>query len=399
MRRLVLTLGALIAIAAGGAGAGAWWSTAREAPGWPILVQQSDGNLLLVKREGAPQQLTTDADGQNIAYLFATPAPDGRSFAAVRTSAGGQAASLIVRELNGAERTLYNDPRSSPFYLSWAPDSQKLAFLSSSATTMTLQGVDARGGTPAKQIAPGAPSYFSWSPDSAQLMMHIGGGTPQSSLQLYDWGSAAPRPIDVAPAQFNAPSWLPDGRRAVVALQQDAGAALVTIDTAGQVVQKLAALPGDALFVTAPDAANVAYIAVNGPQPGQLHVVRADGTQDRTIASSPTVTFFWSPRGDRLAFLSVSETNPISTRQEFPQLQWSVLSLADGTLQRFDAFQPSPAFINILPYFDQYAQSIRLWNPGGTQLLYGTNDGVWMLDTATSKTQRVSDGVLGVWMK
>jgi hypothetical protein len=74
------------------------------------------------------------------------------------------------------------------------------------------------------------------------------------------------------------------------------------------------------------------------------------------------------------------------------------LTLADGKLAAYDPFVPSAAFTSLLPYFDQYAQSIRLWDPTGTQLLYASDQGVHVIDVVNQKTQRVSDGVLGMWM-
>lgn len=402
MRRLLLAFGALVVVAFGSAGAGAWWYTARTFERWPILVQQSNGNLLLADQFGKTRPLTTDADGQTLSYLFATPAPDGRSVAtvAVRNSAQDPSAALMVHRLAGPPITLYDEAGSSPFYLSWSPDSQKLAFLASSETGMTLHAVSSSGGETSKRIAPGQPSYFAWAPNSDRMILHIGGGTPLDGLFLYEWGANKPTRIKATPALFNAPSWLPNGEAAIVALQQPSGATLATVDTQGTIVQRIADLHGGTLFVPSPDASQIAYIALAGNIPGQLHVVRSDGSDDRSFAPAPTFAFFWSPQGDKLAFLSFDEEiRAISTRQEFPAVRWNVLTLATGKVQPFEPFQPSINFINLLPYFDQYAQSIRLWNASGTQLLYESTNGVHTLDVTTGQEQRVSDGVMGMWME
>ncbi len=401
MRRLLLALVALLALAAGSAGAGAWWHSAREAQLWPILVQQSDGNLLLANHQGQTRPLTTDADGQTRLYLFAAPAPDGNSIAlvALRNAAQQRSAALEVLRLDGQRVTVYDDPTNSPFYLSWAPDSQKLAFLTSNESSMTLWAVPSSGSASAEQIAQGEPFYFTWSPNSKQLLLHIGGGTPSDSLQLYRWGTAQPELINAKPAMFNAPSWLLNGEHAVVALQQPSGPQLVTIDTQGDIVQQLVRLNGGTLFTVSPDASQVAYIALNGPTPGQLHVVQLDGRNDRSFNPAPIFAFFWSAKGDKLAFLSmVDEVDTISTRQDFPHLRWNVLTVQDGKVESFQPFQPSTAFIDLLPYFDQYAQSIRLWDPTGRHLLYASTSGVFTLDVTTGQTTRVSSGVLGMWM-
>lgn len=402
MRRLLLVLGALLAITAGSAGAGRLWYAARAAGQWPILVQQADGNLRLVNQQGQGRQLTTDADGQQLSYLYSAPAPDGQSVAtvAIRNNPQNPSTVLMVHSLDGRRATLFDDPDHSPFYLSWSPDSRKVAFLASSGMGMTLHAVAANGEEQAKEIAPGGPSYFAWSSDSERLLMHIGGGTPLDSLLVYQWGAEKPEIIDAKLAYFNTPTWLSNDQQALVALQQDGDAALAAIDTQGKVVQQLVKLKTGTLFIPSPDAKQIAYVSLAEGSIGHLHVVDVDGKNDRTISRIPTLTFFWSPQGDKLAFLTVAQdVQAISTRQQFPSVRWNVLTLADGKLAAYEPFVPSAAFTSLLPYFDQYAQSIRLWDRTGSQLLYASDEGVHVIDVVNQRTQRVSDGVLGMWME
>ena len=52
-----------------------------------------------------------------------------------------------------------------------------------------------------------------------------------------------------------------------------------------------------------------------------------------------------------------------------------------------------------MQFFDQFAQSVRLWNRTSDQLLYADDAGVWRADVATGATRKVADGVLGLWMQ
>jgi TolB protein len=77
--------------------------------------------------------------------------------------------------------------------------------------------------------------------------------------------------------------------------------------------------------------------------------------------------------------------------------------MPSGELQPLVAFRPTRSFLFILPYFDQYAQSIRLWSPDSRYLVYSHQDsaqqaGIWVVDTEGEEApRRLADGVLAVW--
>jgi TolB protein len=404
MQRLVQALSMLVALILGIISAGALWTTADSQPGWSIVVQRRDGNLMLVDEQGRTKALTSDADGRTLIYRFPTPAPDGSSIAtiALRHNAADVSSSLQVHPLDGQPSTLYARENSHPFYLSWSPDSRKIAFLADDPAGMTLRGVQIDARTDATLIAPGSPSYFAWSPDSRRLLLHIGGGAPSGSLQLYDWGADRPRPLSAMPARFQTPIWLPDGKQALAVVRQSSGSALATLDAQGGITRQIASVNDTTVFVATPDASHVAYLAFGGDQPGELHVLRLSDGNDRIIGSN-VVTCFWSPDGRALAFLTLpqqgeAQTIALSRQQPGLRMRWNVLRLGDGALSSFDLFEPSREFLELLPFFDQYAQSIRLWDRSGSRLLFATSNGVYTLDVATGENHLVGDGLLGVWL-
>lgn len=404
MRRLAKMLSVVLAIAAGGLSAGSWYSLGPTQRIWPMVIQLSDGNLVLADEQGQTLPLTSDADGLRLAYMFPTPAPDGRSVAAVAVqhSAGSASAALIVVGVDGQRTTIFDQPDRSPFYLSWSPDSAKIAFLTGTTDGMTLHAARTDGQERARQIAPGQPSYFAWSPNSQRLLLHIGGSAGEGgSLQLYEWGADDPQPLTTPPGRFQTPGWLPDGQHAFAVVQQGDGAALATIDAQGAVQQRLTQVSDSTLFVPSPDASRLAYVTLSQNGTGQLHVLRSDGSDNQQIDGSAIVTCFWSPNSAQLAFLSVAgdEFQTIGLRQRVPQLRWSVLDVADGGVRDFAPFQPSITFLSLLPFFDQYAQSHRVWDPSGTRLLYADEQGVQALDVRSGQVQRIGPGVLGLWME
>ena len=401
MRRLGQALSMVIALLLGILSAGAWWTSARTPETWPIVVQQSDGNLALVDGNGKLRALTSDANGSTLMYRFPTPAPDGRSIASValRHTATSISSKLMIHRLDGAPVTLYEQPDSHPFYLSWSPDSSKLAFLANDRAGMALHGVQIDGQQQATLIAPGEPSYFAWSPDSRQLLLHIGGAAPTGSLQIYDWGAAEPRPLAALPAMFQTPAWLPDGKQTLAIIRQPTGATLAALTGQGEIAQRLATVSDSTVFVATRDASHIAYIAYTQETLGELHILRAADGNDRAIKSG-VVTCFWSPAGDTLAFLTLAESGEAQTialQQNRLRVRWNVLNLQDGAARSFELFEPSQEFLDLLPFFDQYAQSIRLWDRSGSRLLYAETDGVYTLDVRSGQSQQVSDGVLGLW--
>lgn len=402
MRRLVRALSMIVALVLGILSAGAIWTTASTQPGWSIVVQRRDGNLMLVDDQGQTKALTTDANGQTILYRFPTPAPDGNSIAtiALRHDVTYASSSLVVHPLDGKPTTLYTEENSHPFYLSWSPDSSKIAFLANDPPGMILRGVQIDAQNEATLIAPGQPSYFAWSPDSSQLLLHIGGAAPSGSLQIYDWGTDKPRPLPAIPALFQTPIWFPDGKQALAVVRQASGSALATLDTQGSVTREITAVSDSTMFVSTTDASQIAYITFGEDSPGELHVLQLADGNDRIIRSG-VVTCFWSPTGDSLAFLTLpdrGEAQTVAQAQQNVRMRWNVLRLSDGDLRSFDLFTPSREFLELLPFFDQYAQSIRLWDPSGSRLLFATTDGVYTLDVNSGENRVVSDGVLGVWL-
>lgn len=402
MRRLIRALSMIVALALGILSAGTIWMTASAQPGWSIVVQQRDGNLMLLDEQGQTKALTSDANGQSILYRLPTPAPDGKSVAtiALRHGVTYVSSSLVVHPLDGKPTTLYTQEDSHPFYLSWSPDSSKIAFLANDPPGMILRGVQIDAQSEATLIAPGQPSYFAWSPDSSRLLLHIGGAAPTGSLQIYDWGTDKPRPLAAMPAFFQTPIWFPDGKQALAVVHQESGSALATLDTQGSITRQIVPMSDSTMFVSTPDASRIAYITFGEDTPGELHVLQVADGKDRVIRSG-VVTCFWSPTGDSLAFLTLpdrGEAQTIAQTQPSLRMRWNVLRLSDGDLRSFELFTPSREFLELLPFFDQYAQSIRLWDRSGSRLLFATSDGVYTLDVNSGQSRLVSEGVLGVWL-
>lgn len=405
MRRAVVATITLSGMILGIVAAGLGWWIARGSTEPVVLIQQADGNLLLADGRDRLRPLTHDADGARQSYAFPVPAPDGRSVAYVSTvhGSGVVTSSLIVEELRSDRRTIFQSTSDRPFYLHWSPDSQQIAFLASNGHGMILRTVNTAGEPAARVVTPGEPSYFAWTPDSRRLLLHTGGDPPDGSLAVFALGDSAPRKWKTAPGSFRAPAWLDDGHTAVAVVAADGGPALARVRDDGTVIQRLVTAERGMVFVVAPAGKQLAYVPLEPRRFGNLHIVALDGSRERELGTGPALTALWSPDGTRIAYITFADdgdTQAISTRaQAAPKLAWHVLDVASGRSTRLATFVPSAEFFNLLPFFDQYAQSIRLWDKMSRRLMYADERGVWTLDVKTGEAHRLASGVLGMWIE
>ena len=128
------------------------------------------------------------------------------------------------------------------------------------------------------------------------------------------------------------------------------------------------------------------------------------------------IAFFWSPNSTKIAY--VSPTNDgisINTRvnslidfdralQQNPQLSWAVLDIESGITQRFTNFQPTPEMVYLFSFFDQFAQSHRIWSPDSNYVVFGeitqedkTVLSILDVNRAGAVPFLLAEGRVGIW--
>jgi TolB protein len=137
------------------------------------------------------------------------------------------------------------------------------------------------------------------------------------------------------------------------------------------------------------------------------------------VASSPVdgvLSFFWSPDSAHVAYVTLgsspgsfsasapSDARLVAQTQQPTGLAWSVLDVEDGANRRYGSFIPTQQLVYLLTYFDQFAQSHRLWSPDSRHIVYSeiTADEravISLLDTTQEVTVPlvIADGVIGIW--
>jgi hypothetical protein len=219
----------------------------------------------------------------------------------------------------------------------------------------------------ARPIASVSPFYASWSPDGAALAIH-GEGT---YVDIRD--SSGTRTIVEPSGVFQAPAWIDDG--------------LVTLRTtgAGQVLsvwnddnfRDIASVSGPVRFAAAAGRVAIQSIGeteIDGVQAGipsqdlatipggRLVVIDLETGAIDTVSSVLTPLFQWDPSGERLLFATFDSEAEL----EFTWKVWE-----DGTVTDGVSFRAQPIwFRDVVPFFDQFVQSVSLWSPDGSAYAY-----------------------------
>ena len=217
--------------------------------------------------------------------------------------------------------------------------------------------------------------------------------------------------LDTVPASFQSPAWSPDGRHILLTRVNDKGEKeIILTDGTGKFEKIIGTFEVNTAFAWSPDSAKVAFIsgskAMNAGTIGALHVLDIE-TQEETVKDEEVYAFFWSPDSEKIAYFIPLVTNQAadgsqtSTQQLI--LQLNMLDIKTGESRELFKYQPTEQFANILPYFDQYHQSVTIWSPDNNNLVLSfvnNNGGSGIAIVAASgqlEPRLLAEGFLAFW--
>ncbi len=362
-------------------------------------------------------QPTWSADGDRLAW--ASLSADGQQVLVQDFGDDG------VRDGAPAQSVADGNP---VFYLQWNDRSDRLAYIRNAPGGGSVEVGVARPGSPLDPVGEGVPFYLSWAPEGDRLLGHVN----DLSIDLYDASVADERGfVSIRPVSggFSAPDWLDDGRALVMV-----DGALVALDVTTGDIETITVIGGAVRFVLSPDRRLVAFRRLGGgggaaaaevamapvaepvllgrqsagreaPWPvqsaddGGLVVLDLETMEQVTVTTDTTLAWEWRPDSGGLAWLGAEMDGgaPIGTWNF-----WTVDEEPSPT-ERTPPFGLARKHIQAyLPFFAQYTQSVTGWSPDSSAFAFAgriaDDQGVWVqLTDERVAPRRVSAGDFVTW--
>lgn len=378
--------------------------------GAQLLIFGDSSDLRLLQTNGAGDGRLLADDASSDLFRYPAVAPDRRRIAYVAREDG---AFVIYQLTIGAteRRELFRSDEHAPLHLVWSPDGTTLSFLSNMrGGGLGLFLVDTEAGGRPQMVArsPGT-YYFAWTPAGDELLLHIGGGASRGGrVATYRPAEGQPGRVFDDPGLFQTPAWSVDGETLFYVVQppfegrpdpSQIESVLTGVGPDGETAVLAREPQAAMLFSRAPSSDHIAYTTISGSGFGELKVIDpADGSVNSVSRPGEQVSaFFWSPSGDRLAYLS-TVVAPGSNR--LPSYTWHLVDRSGNAVQDLADFTPSRSFAAMVNFFDAYANSFSVWSPDGRYLAYGAEDGVYVIDTSRPERtpELAGEGGIGSWV-
>ena len=403
-----------------------------------IAYVSPNGNLLTVNPDGGDlAQLTGGLQAEdampgfgsqgsvqaqparvNEYYTWPTWSADGTKLAASRVVIQEERTEITVQVMDsrtGRSETVFENEQpglvadGAPHYIYWAPTGNALSFLSSTPEGLSLFVWGGAPGDDAAAVASGGPLYYQWANDGGAMALHIGTEIIWAKPPAGD----ASRQSFQSSGNFRVPTISPDGASLAYVDQADGGMGLYIAPTSDlSQARRILDVGSPSAFMWSPDGTQIAVAdqSVSGaPIYDRLMLVPVDGSPVTTLSSGRSSedvwAFFWSPAGDKLAWVAVNTAER--------ELEWVVAPSDGSDAKRLFSFQPSAEVFIMLSFFDQYAYSHSPWSPDGKSLVVAGSKGqaarrsngrtpagdrVYVLDVdGASEPRDLGAGVLAIW--
>lgn len=379
----------------------------------PIAYISPDRQIHVLDAHGTSHPQTAGGDpmlmwgtwggGARTTHSWPSWSPDGRHLACFAV-AGESEAHALVLEVNGLQSHAVSALSGRlPIYLFWSPGGDRLALLTQQVDTGpdTLQLAVARPDVAGSEVllAEGSPLFFTWADD--RLAAFVGDPTSgETRLTVFSRRASGPRTfLPGRPGNFCAPVWASD--QLVYVLQHGKHATLVASGLQDAEPRTLEQLDGLVALLRSPDGRSVARAVApggDGTPYRDLAVVDVVSGEVRLLAEDPCLAFFWLPDGSGLI------TARVDTNRNL--MRWQRVHL-DGTTEPIIDMFPTRDFGFYLRFFEQYAQSHQIVDPGSSRLLLvgglrGEGDphrdhALWEVPLDGGEPARLAEALFGVY--
>lgn len=373
------------------------------------------GRLAVISPSGALSTINPDgSDGRTLQRtgLFQFPAwsPNSDEIAVIGSSDGRPGVFVTADDPEAELVTLYND--SSPIYLYWSPDGEQVSFIANHSSGLALHVAPPDGSEESTVLSTGQPFYWSWYPDSAQAITHVGS---QNIARLNLEGEESDLGFGRG-GRFQSPVLSATGSYVALSHELDDDVrSLLVRDLENDTTVFSQEHQGVLAMGWSPTADRLAYISPDeraGTFFGPLQIYDVATGESQLYVEDDVLAFFWSPNGRYLAYLSMARGGQQAERrtmvarpnqQNVGRVTLFLLDLETGGRRDLYYYQMPILFMTqFLPFFDQYAQSHRIWSPNSSHIALPvrTDDGtnrIVVIPIDGRQPETIVDGVAAFW--
>ncbi len=366
--------------------------------------------------------------GAGLRFQFPTWSPDGSHLAVVGTSLDGNGQTGVyvfdtpARGVSASAAALiYRSEVNPPFYLYWTPDGRQVTFLTSESDGLALRVAPADATAPGATIRRGSPLYWTFV-DGSRMLIHSGGDASGAFVGVVGLDGSVIDPAVGAPGLFRPPAVSTDGRYRAYAAPGDRAGRIGR----GRGDRRLSSPRGPdrrarrrrvragRRFVRLHRRGTARRRGIDpdrsaphrrprlrgDPDPAERfrrRVLLVAGREDHRGPADRRDRRRWhrERRGHRVG--GRADRGPRHRRRTRLRRSCGRRIQSKRTVSLGETFVDQ-----ILPYFDQYALSHRLWSPDSRSIALPTVDEagvnqVLVLSADGADAHRVAGGVLAFW--
>ena len=345
-------------------------------------------------------------------YHFPAWAPDSPTVAVLGDDLDGGGLYITEDQANAELRQLYSHPERGPVYHFWSPDGDSLSFIASHRLGIALHLVPEDGIGGSRIISTGSTSFFwDWMPDSDRVLIHTGfTGDPaaETHLAIVPVRGELDETEVKGPGFFQAPSVAYDGKYYAFASVDPIGIRWLTVHlTENGFTQWLQPHQGIAAIGWSPTDLQLAYISPPDNRSSFYGSMKLyDLAQDdlRELVDRTVLAFFWAPDGRSIAYITLEDFERGAERNVVEFGQW-VVDTADSQQRQLMNFHPTDVFVDeLLPFFDNYAQSHSIWAPDSHAVVIPVIDEqgrsqITVVPIDGSDPSTIAEGVAASWSR
>ena len=386
-------------------------SAAATADSAAVFDETIDGRLAVIDTRG--RLVTMNALGEEVNQLstdssiFRFPAwsPVGNQIAVIGDNDTVSGVFVFDDEADGEPTLVHGQSGNPPIYLYWLPDGKSVSFITNARDELAFFVTPADGSTESEQINMGQPFYWQWLPNSKQALIHTGDDT----LAFMDRDGVESVTGLGNQGAFQAPALSVGNRYMAYQELREDGRFIVVKNMIDDEIALSEAHQGLLTMSWSPSQSQLAYSSPQGEGVyfGPLLLWDAAENSSQVLTRDEALAFYWSPDGRYIAYLTLksigqqAKVEGVAQQRRFFTL--GLIDVETGGQRYIAAFEPNPVFVNqILPYFDQYALSHRVWSPDSQALAMPVIDDqeepkVMVFPIDGQAPYAVADGFLAFW--